>query len=311
MDLETIIRGNKPGPHLTVFAAIHGNETVGVKAFEELLPNISIDAGEVCFAIANPLALEVNKRQVNANMNRIFKEELNKNVPEFKRAKELKAIMDQSDALLDVHSFNDLKGEPFLICRPDMYDLAQQLPFRIVSTGWDKTHPGSTDWYMETIGKPGLGAECGSLHRVNEYITLAIQTIYGFLKYFGCVETIPKEYRFQSSVKQDFVMVEEQVYKHDNNFSFGREFKNFDELKSGELIAIDGDIQHFAKEGQFILFPRSDKPVGGEVFLLGRRIDKIEGSVQVEISICLIFLWRHTAKSLRDTRGSKIGLSRK
>ena len=110
MDLETIIRGNKPGPHLTVFAAIHGNETVGVNAFEELLPNISIDAGEVCFAIANPLALEVNKRQVNANMNRIFKEELNKNVPEFKRAKELKAIMDQSDALLDVHSFNDLNG---------------------------------------------------------------------------------------------------------------------------------------------------------------------------------------------------------
>lgn len=273
MDLETIIKGDKVGPRLAIFAAIHGNETVGVKAFEKLSPNIHIDSGEVHFVIANPLALEANKRQVNANMNRVFKEDLNKNVPEFKRAEELKTIMDQSDALLDVHSFNDLSGEPFLICRPDMYDLAKQLPFRIVSTGWNKTHPGSTDWYMETIGKPGLGAECGSLHRVDEYIPVAIQTIYGFLKYYGCINAIPKEYRSEPVKEQDFVMVEKQIYKQNNDFTFSREFKNFDELQEGELIATDGDIKYFAKKGQFVLFPRADKPVGGEVFLLGRKVD--------------------------------------
>ncbi len=274
MDLETTIKGKRPGSRLAVFAAIHGNETVGVRAFEELLPKISIDAGEVSFVVANPLALEVNARQVNFNMNRIFKEDLDRDVPEFKRAKELKAIMDRSDALLDVHSFNDLEGEPFLICRPDMYELAKTLPFRIVSSGWNKTHPGSTDWYMETIGKPGLGAECGSLHRVDEYIPIAIQTIYGFLKQYGCVDKIPEEYQFEPPAEQDFVVVEEQIYKQNEDFAFSRKFKNFDELGEGELIATDGDTKYFAKEGQFILFPRADKPVGGEVFLLGRRVDR-------------------------------------
>ena len=274
MKLETIIKGNKPGPKLAVFAAIHGNETVGVRAFEKILPDISIDSGEVTFVVANPLALEANKREINANMNRIFKEDLDKgDAPEFERAKKLKAIMDDSDALLDVHSFNDPTGEPFLICRPDMYDLAGQMPFRIVSTGWNKTHPGSTDWYMETIGKPGLGAECGSLHKVEEYIPLAIQTIYTFLKYYGAIDEIPEEYRFEFPKQKDFVMVEEQVYKQNEDFRFSREFKNFDELEEGELIATDGDIKYFAKKGQFVLFPRADKPVGGEVFTLGRRVN--------------------------------------
>ncbi|MBU2101470.1 succinylglutamate desuccinylase/aspartoacylase family protein [Patescibacteria group bacterium] len=273
MELETIIKGNKSGSRLAVFAAIHGNETVGVRAFEKLLPNISIDSGEVHFVIANPLALEVNKREVNMNMNRIFKEDLEKDVPEFKRAKELKAIMDESDAILDVHSFNDPSGEPFLICRPDMYDLAKQLPFRIVSTGWNKTHPGSTDWYMETIGKPGMGAECGSLHRVDEYISLAIQTIYSFLKYFGCINAIPEEYQPEPRKDQDFVMVEEQIYKQNDDFAFSKEFKNFDEPQEGELIATDGDIEYIAKKGQFILFPGTNQPIGGEVFTLGRRVN--------------------------------------
>jgi len=274
MNLETTIKGKKPGPKLAVFAAIHGNETVGVRAFEKILPDISIDSGEVTFVVANPLALEVNKRQVNVNMNRIFKDDLDKgDTPEHKRAKELQAIMSRSDALLDIHSFNDPKGEPFLICRPEMYELAGQMPFRIVSVGWNKIYPGSTDGYMETLGKPAMGAECGSLHRVEEYIPIAIQTIYGFLRYFGCIDAIPQQYRFEPPAKQEFVVVEDQVLKITDSFAFNREFKSFDKLKEGELIAKDGEIEYVAEEGQFILFPRADKPVGGEVFLLGRRID--------------------------------------
>jgi len=273
LELETVIRGKSPGPKLAIFGAVHGNETVGIKAFEKILPDINIDAGEVRFVVANPLALEAGKRQVNVNMNRIFKEDLNKDVPEFKRARELKAILDQADALLDIHSFNDPEGEPFIICRPNIYDLAKKLPYRIVSSGWIKTHPGSTDWYMYTLGKPALGVECGSLHRVGEYVPLAIQTIYGFLKHFGAIRQIPEEYRFDPPEKQDFVKIEEQIYKQNEDFTFSRDFHNFARLKSGELIATDGDKQYVAQEDQFILFPRADKPVGGEVFLLGRAID--------------------------------------
>jgi len=269
MDLETIIRGKNPGARLAIFGAIHGNETVGVKAFNKLLPNISIDAGEVHFVVANPLALEKGKRQVNANMNRIFKDE-NGDTPEHKRVAELKEILVQSDALLDIHGFNDQEGEPFIICRSDLYDLAAELPFRIVSSGWNKTHPGSTDWYMETLGKPGLGIECGSVHKTEEYVDLAISTIYSFLKYFGCINKIPEEYQ-RVTPNQIFVEVEKQIIKKTNAFKFAREFHNFGELKDGELIATDGDTQYFAEEGQFVLFPREDKPIGGEVFLIGKR----------------------------------------
>ena len=269
---ETVIKGEKPGPRLAIFAAIHGNETVGVKAFEKILSEITIEAGEVHFIIANPLALQASKRQLAINMNCIFKEDLNKGAEaELERAKELKQIMDQSDALLDIHSFNDPEGEPFLICRPDMYALATSLPFQIVTTGWNNTHPGSTDWYMETIDKPALGVECGSLHKPNEYVPLAIQTIYGFLKYFHCITTIPEKYRFSVPKNQNFFVIEEQVHKQSDAFFFTKNFKNFSLLEEGEKIAVDGDAHYLAKEGQFILFPRADKPVGGEVFLLGRK----------------------------------------
>ncbi len=271
MELETIIRGKNAGPRLAIFAGIHGNETIGVRAFEKLLPNISIDIGEVNFVIANPLAIEKGKRQVNANMNRIFKDKTGDTL-EHERVSQLKNILDQVDALLDIHAFNDLEGEPFIICRPDLYDLAAKLPFKIVSSGWNKTHPGSTDWYMETLGKPGLGIECGSVHKTEEYVHLAISAIYGFLKYFGCINEIPIEYQFEIP-KQIFVEVKEQIIKKTDAFKFAREFHNFGELKEGELIATDGDIQYFAKEGQFVLFPREDKPIGGEVFLIGKGMD--------------------------------------
>jgi succinylglutamate desuccinylase len=57
---RTIIikKAKKPGKTLAIFAGIHGNESVGVRAFDTLLPKLTIEAGTVYFVYGNPKAIK-------------------------------------------------------------------------------------------------------------------------------------------------------------------------------------------------------------------------------------------------------------
>ena len=60
----TIFTGALPGKTSVIIAGIHGNEMCGIKAFEKILPSLSIDCGKVIFLIGNPVALSENKRLI-------------------------------------------------------------------------------------------------------------------------------------------------------------------------------------------------------------------------------------------------------
>src|SRR5258708_6961856 len=70
---EIVIKGGaKPGPAGAIFGGIHGNETVGVLAVQELMANLEVARGTVYLAFGNVPAIAVGVRQIGKNLNRCF-----------------------------------------------------------------------------------------------------------------------------------------------------------------------------------------------------------------------------------------------
>ena len=113
--------GKKPGKTLAVFAGVHGNEKVGVKALETLLPKIKIESGKVYFVFANPRAIRSGIRKTQKDLNRSFISGKTEKTYEDRRARLLMRILNKSDVLLDLHAFRYKTGTPFIICEKDSY----------------------------------------------------------------------------------------------------------------------------------------------------------------------------------------------
>lgn len=259
------ITGAEAGPTLAIFAGLHGNETAGVLALQELIPKLKITKGKIFFAYANPPAIAANVRMVNKNMNRCFNDNNDGTEPEDIRARELMAVLDKSDALLDLHMFHDDDGVPFVICEGDAVTIARKFDVDIISTNWDAAEPGATDGYMFRHGKIGICIECGPISKAAEYKEFSIQTVYQFLKHFDMIDG---DIAFSTKPKR-VVRANHAVHKSSENFALAEGFHNFDKLTAGQTIAVDGEETYIAKNGEYIIFPRYNARVGEEAFILG------------------------------------------
>jgi succinylglutamate desuccinylase len=262
--------GMQVGNTVAIFAGIHGNETVGILALQKAIEEIELMEGKVFFVFANPPAIAKDVREINKNLNRLFVKDSLLLVEgyEASRAKELMEILDQSDALLDLHASNSLVTQPFIICEKRSFDLAKKLDFDTVTLCWGDFQKGSSDLYMEEQRKPALCLECGSIFEPQKNLELAFDSIVLFLQHFGLL----KEVRKYHQNTQKYIKITEMVLKGSKDFSFTKDFNDFDKLVEGEVFARDGENSYIAKANQYIIFPRPNKPVGGEVFLLGEEI---------------------------------------
>lgn len=263
------LTSDQPGPTLAIFAGLHGNETAGVFALQELIPKLKITKGKVFLAYANPPAIEAGVRMVNKNMNRCFDKNNSGTHPEDIRARELMAILDKSDALLDLHMFYDDDGLPFVICEDNAVDIARKFDVDIISTNWDATEPGAADGYMFRQGKIGICIECGPISKAEEYKDFSIQTVYQFLQQF---DMIKNRTEFSQKPKR-MIRASRTVYKSSEEFKLMEGFRNFDSLAAGQVIAVDGEEKHIANAGECIIFPHYNARVGEEVFIIGTEQD--------------------------------------
>ena len=256
--------GKHPGKTVAVFAGIHGNEKVGILTLKKIIKEITITSGTVYFVFANPLAIRANKRFIHVNLNRIFSRDCTGKSFEYKRAHKLMDILDTCDALLDIHSYNSEKGNQFAISEKRGYKVLKHMDFPIIGSGFSKLGFG-TDYYMEKEKKIGICIECGTTNRYKKFLPLAEQSVYQFLQYFGCIDICVK----YSKVTQKYVQVQRMLHKKTSQFSFTKEYRDFEMLPTGRPFATDGDIVHTAKQGECILFPRPQVKVGEEVCIIG------------------------------------------
>jgi predicted deacylase len=116
--------GSKPGPHLLVLGAVHGNETCGPIAIRQILDALSreeirISSGRVTFIpVANPEAFALRQRAADRDMNRNFGPIAQPGPGTDFFVNTLCETMRDCDVLLDIHSFK-AQGAPFLFVGPE------------------------------------------------------------------------------------------------------------------------------------------------------------------------------------------------
>jgi len=258
-----VIDSQKPGPTITIMAGVHGDELCGIKAFKKIIPQIKLKKGKVYFILGNLKAIKLNKRQHQANLNRMFKDDSlidakTKLAYEYKRSREIMPYLDDSDALLDIHSAMNKDSIPFAICEKPFINIAKLLPVNTIASGFTVMEPGGTEGYMYQNKKIGICIECGN-HISDLSDFNAIQAIYNFLNYFDMVN--------MPCLKKVFVYY---IYKTKTNFKPIKYFKDFDPIKKGSLLGYDGTKKIIAKENGFILFSISRNKPDKEAFLLGK-----------------------------------------
>ncbi len=264
-----IVRGKKRGKIVAVFSGIHGNERAGVLAVKELMKEIKIDAGTLYLVIANPLALEKNKRFLEKNLNRRFLKGNKGRALEDKIARKLMKILDDCDALLDLHAFSDPKGKPFAICGTGDSKLASIFDVDLISYGWNDLEPGATDGYMENLKKPAVCLECGPIPKAEEYKDFAKRQVLKFLTHFGLKDGRKPEAKIKKIIRVFRVFKAET-----NNFTFSKEYRNFEMLPAGRVFATDGEKKIRARKNECIIFPRKNQAIGAEACLLGKIVKK-------------------------------------
>lgn len=271
---EEIIQldGKNDGPTSIILAGVHGDEKCAIEALEKTLLNFSIENGRVFFGYGNPRAIEENKRFIEANLNRMFKDDKLLSVDErksyeYKRAQFLKKYLDKSEALLDLHASHTPNSKHFIICEKNSREVVKYLPGDFIVSGFDALEPGGTDSYMNSNGKMGICMECGYIEDP-ESIKVAETGILAFLKARGHIANDEK-------VKKHTRIHFDYLYKtKTNNFILAKSFDDFAEISKGQLIGIDGGEEIIAERDAVILFARNRNKIGDEAFLLGKKLYK-------------------------------------
>jgi len=215
--------------------------------------------------------MEKNVRLIDQNLNRSFirKEKLLNYEDE--RAEELMNLLDTCDALLDLHAYHEPEGEsiPFAICNEDCFEIVKNINVKIVVSKIGDFIKGGTDSYIRLLGKTGMCIEIGALEYPEKFVDLGIEVSYQFLQQFGCVE---KKYEY-SNIEQTHMEVVRTHKKEAENILFSKQYKTFDEVHAGEVIAVDNGKEIIAENDGYIMFPKPSHPIGVEALVLAKKIN--------------------------------------
>jgi len=271
--LPLIIDSGIPGPILTIIWWTHGNETCWVQAIDSLKDTLKIKRWKIFLIYGNIEAIEKNERQIDLNLNRMFRDDSTftqeeKINVEYKRSREIIPYLDLSDASLDLHSSPSVWSPAFIICEENCAPVVENFPFDIRCYGFTDMEPGGTDGYMNSRWKIGICVECGN-HNAPDASEKALISIEKFLEYYGMIDTqdswIPK--------KSQEIFIAKYAYKtQTTNFRVVKIFSDFEDIQVWQLIWYDDTESVFAENTGKILFARDRNQVWVEGFVVISKI---------------------------------------
>lgn len=142
-------------------------------------------------------------------------------------------VLKTCDYSLDIHSSPTAGSPPMVICEQNAFEIAPYFPFTIRCSGFDAVEPGSTEYFMNRIGKIGLGAECGN-HNDSEAFNRAKESAYSLLSYLEMVDYPTKTYEQQTYTANCRYLTKT------NDFKIVQFFPDFHPIRRGQLIGYDG-----------------------------------------------------------------------
>jgi succinylglutamate desuccinylase len=175
-------------------------------------------------------------------------------------------LLDDCDAMLDLHAYNEPEGDPFVMTETVGLEVADIFDVSIISTNWANEEPGTTDAYMCLRSKVGLCLECGPITKAAQYCSFAEKSILQFLSYYGMLEhSVPASRKLKR-----IIQATDSLVRTSEAFWLDPNLQSFQKLHPGQKFATHGKTEYKATKGDYIIFPRPNAPLGSEAFILGR-----------------------------------------
>lgn len=294
MHSERIItkyRGTNPGPLLIVFGGMHGNEPAGIEAIDMMAKMLEVEPitnpdfqynGTFLGVIGNLQAYKKNQRFISKDLNRSFTAEniqIIENTPEIQLKDELLEIKQilqvvrktidevrpEKVIVLDLHTTSSYGGI-FTITTddPESLRIAVELHAPVIK-GMLRGIKGTTLHYFtkENFGVDMIPVtfESGQ-HEEKLSINRAIAAITNCMRTIGSVSPEHVENQHDTLLiehSKNLPKVSELISKHsiaeDDQFAMQPNYKNFQRIQSGEVIARDSNGPIEAPEDALLLMP--------------------------------------------------------
>lgn len=292
------LEGGTKGITVVVFAGIHGNESSGIFAIQEVYNKIEhLKINGTIYGISGNLkALEQNKRFIDEDLNRIWTfEKLEKLI----RKKELNAEESEQSELFDLlNEIISLNPGPFYFI--DLHTTSSKtLPFITISDAlinrrFSKLFPvpivlgieeylnGPLLTYINQLGYVSIGFESGQHDEINS-ITYHMSFLYLALVYTRILqkEDIPdfsEHFNKIKSASQKQSEIYEVIHLHKiepkDNFSMLNGFKSFQTVKKGVPLAKSNGQEIKSKKKGILFMPLYQK-IGEDGFFIIRKVKPV------------------------------------
>ena len=300
--------GPERGPLLVVLGAMHGNEPAGVQALDLIFKMLEVEPitnpdfifrGRIVGLIGNTRAFATKERYIEQDLNRLWTPETVDRIfrtdwpelgPEEKELRELlKVIEDEIERyqpdrfiLLDLHT-TTAHGGIFSIASddPESSRMALELHAPVIK-GMLKGIQGTTLHYFNDDNfaprTVAISFEAGQ-HDDPLSVNRSIAAITNCLRTIGCVDAEDVENRHDELLieySRSLPKVAELLMCHtvqpEDEFRMAPNYKNFQPVHKGELLAHDRNGYIFAQSDGRILMPLYQKQ-GNDGFFLIREIE--------------------------------------
>ena len=285
--------GARPGPRVTVQALTHGNEVCGAITNDWLLgEGVRPERGTLTITFANVDAYRsfstadpYAARCLDEDFNRLWTDEVlsgSRQSRDLSRARELRPVYDETDALLDLHSMTDA-CPPLALAGSQRkgLDLARAVgvpEYVIIDSGHaaGKRLRDYAAFDDPNDARSALLIECGQ-HWERAAPEVARQATLRFLRHFGMVDDAFLRAHLDSGPvpAQQSIEVTEIVTIRTEEFRFLRPVAGLDVVASaGTLLAQDGDTEVRTPYDNCVLIMPTRRPRKGETAVrIGRFVD--------------------------------------
>ena len=304
MKIKTYIAHDRyeplPSPRLLVLGAVHGNEKCGTRAIERVIQEIEsnkikIIRGQVTFIpVCNLRASNSGKngkRYIEVDLNRRLRVVATPELYEEKIGNIIYSPLSNCDALLDIHSYHDKKGDAFVFAappgeRPDEWAFVTKLGVTTIVTGWGEAYrkygrkkptidadesAGTTDVARKHGARIAVTIECGG-HEDQRSEDVAYRAIINAMRHLGIVAAKERE----QPIKPRVIKMVRPYYRDfvgEKRGRLAKRWQNFQSVKAGEWIATAADGSRITAPqdagNAVVVLPNAKALNGGEWFYLG------------------------------------------
>lgn len=288
---QPVVAGEKA---IILSCGVHGNETAPIEIcaaiVKDILSGQLLLAERLLVLFGNPAAINLGKREVSENLNRLFSEHHSKGAglinAERKRAKDLEQYVSrfyqQADSapqryLYDLHTairgsrFEKFAVYPFLHGKPWRKQQLEFLAACDVSTVLLMQSAASTFSYYasNTHGADAFTIELGKVQPFGQNDMTRFAKTAATLRALLSA-TLPELPPFAA---ENFQLYE--VYRainkqtQDFKLHFADDVENFTSYPIGTLLATDGDLEYrVEREGEALIFPNAKVAIGQRAMLM-------------------------------------------